>query len=168
MFWYHYRVRHPSEVTVECLGKGNMNENNENYELKREIRPLIPLNESYPFIFFLETTSRSPFSGYPLPVFPPIRVGRSDHPSPCWHCLAWVYTSLVHAFTFSVHAYVQLSWCVLETGFPFCHSPPLVFASSYTLTPESGEVGVIQMSCQGLVILQSSVLWTWTSCGSLC
>lgn len=29
------------EVTVECLGKGNMNEN---YELKREIRPLTPLN----------------------------------------------------------------------------------------------------------------------------
>lgn len=44
MFWYRYRVRHPSEVTVECLGKGNMNENNENYEPKREIRSLIPLN----------------------------------------------------------------------------------------------------------------------------
>ena len=105
---------------------------------------------------------------------PQVGVGLDAHFLPavpefslCWACNL--------CFTTSVSSYAQLPFCI------FCIQKTVAsFKSCTTLTiavvlplfsedPESlGEAGVIRMSSLGLNTPQSLVLYTWTSCGSLC
>lgn len=79
-------------------------------------------------------------SSYQMPIAPYLQgVGVKNRlPAPCWDCLAWAGTAVVHLVIIALSWYMQLPCCVWKTTIPWNCPPPIILI--IFLTPHYSKI----------------------------